>query len=97
MYADLIYRIGKRYSQERARTGIEFPFFSGMIAHLVDPDTLAALPDLQGEYVIAYHDGQGANHLVHMYFEGGTFEAEGMPMLSDAFGMSADVGQFLEE
>ena len=95
MYADLIYRLGKRYSQERQRNpDVEFPFFSGEIANLVDP---ATLPELQGEYVIAYNDGQGANHLVHVYFEQGTYEAEGMPMISDAFGMSADVGQFIED
>jgi hypothetical protein len=97
MYAELIYRLGKRYSQERQRDpNVEFPFFSGEIADLVDQATLAELPELQGEHVIAYSDGQ-ASHLIHVYFEQGSYEAEGMPMLSNAFGMSADVGRFIED
>jgi hypothetical protein len=96
MYAELVYRLGKQYSQAReSNPTVDYPFFSGEIADLVDTDTLAALPELQGEHVIAYSDGQGARHLIHVYFEQGTFEAEGMPMSSDAFGMSADVGQFI--
>jgi hypothetical protein len=98
MYGELVYRIGKRYSQERQRDpGVEFPFFAGHISDLVDPATLAALPDLQGEYVIAYKDGQGASHVIHVYFEEGTFEAEGMPLPDDTFNISADVGQFTED
>ncbi|NLF75652.1 MAG: hypothetical protein GX573_08140 [Chloroflexi bacterium] len=98
MYGELVYRIGKHYTQERQRNpDVEFPFFSGQIADLVDQDTLNALPELQGEYVIAYKNGEGASHVIHVYFEQGTFEAEGMPLSEDAFNLSADVGQFTEE
>lgn len=98
MYGEVVYQLGKRYSRERQRNPeIEYPFFSGRIADLVDSATLAALPELQGEYVIAYNDGQGANHMIHVYFEQGTYEAEGMPSDSDVFNMSVDVGQFEEE
>lgn len=98
MYAELVYRLGKRYSKEReSNPAVEFPFFTGQIADLVDATTLENLPELQGEYVIAYNNGRGANHLIHVYFEQGTFEAEGVPLKTDAFGMSTDAGQFIED
>jgi hypothetical protein len=98
MYGELVYRIGKRYSQERQRNpDVEYPFFAGQLGDLVDPDTVAALPELQGEYVIAYKDGQGASHVIHVYYEEGAYEAEGMPLSEDAFNISVDVGQVEED
>lgn len=98
MYGEVVYQLGKRYGEERERNPeIEFPFFSGQLSDLVDPVTQAQLPDLQGEYVIAYNDGKGTRHLLHVYFEQGMFELEGMPSDIDAFNMSSEVGQFLED
>ena len=78
MYGELVYRIGKRYSRElELQPHIEFPYFGGQISELVSPDVLHELPDLQGEYVIAYNDGKGTQHLIRVYFEDGSFEAEG--------------------
>jgi hypothetical protein len=92
MYSELVYRLGKRYSAERQlNPEIEFPSFSGLIADLVDQETLEALSDLQGERVIAYHDGQGTRHLIRVYFDEGTFEAQGTPTQHDFLSMSSDV------
>lgn len=98
MYGEVVYKLGKRYSEERERNPeTEYPFLSGQISDLVDPVTQAQLPELQGEYVIAYNDGQGTNHLLHVYFEQGAYELEGMPSNSDAFNLSSEVGQFIED
>jgi len=98
MYGEVVYRLGKRYGEERERTPeVEFPSLSGQITDLVDPVTQAELPELQGEYVIAYNDGQGTRHMLHVYFEQATYELVGMPSDMDAFSMSSEVGQFLED
>ena len=95
MYGDLIYRIGKRYSKERElNPHIEYPYFSGQISDLVSNDVLQALPELQGEYVVAYNDGKGTKHLIRVYFEDGLFEAEGTgDSLNGGFSLSGHVGQ----
>ncbi len=98
MYGEVVYRLGKRYREERERTPeVEFPSLSGQIRDLVDPATQAELPELQGEHVIAYNDGQGTRHMLHVYFEQGTYELVGMPSDIDVFSMSSEVGQFLED
>lgn len=98
MYGEVVYRLGKRYADTReSNPDIEYPFLSGQISDLVDPVTMAELPELQGEYVIAFNDGQGTKHMLHVYFEQGTYELEGMPFDTDAFNFSSEVGQYLED
>ena len=92
MYGELVYRLGKHYSRERKlNPQVEFPYMSGKIADLIDQATLEALPELQGEYVVSYNDGQGTRHLIRVYYEDGTYEAEGMPANPDIFSLSADI------
>ena len=95
MYADLVYRIGKRYSKEReANPDKEYPYFSGQISELVSVEVLEQLPELQGEYMIAYNDGKGIKHLIRVYFEAGTFEAEGTgDSLHGGFSLSGHINQ----
>lgn len=98
MYGEVVYRLGKRYAEERERSPeVEFPFLSGQLSDLIDPVTQAQLPELQGEYIIAYNDGNGTRHLLHVYFEQGSYELEGMPSDIDAFSMGTEVGQYLED
>jgi hypothetical protein len=95
MYADLVYRIGKRYSKEREQTPhVEFPYFCGQISELLSPEVLQALPELQGEYMIAYNDGKGTQHLIRVYFEDGIFEAEGTnERIAGDFSLSSSFGE----
>jgi hypothetical protein len=93
-YGEVVYRLGKRYSQERElNPQVEYPYFHGQLADLVDQKTLTELPELIGEYFVAYNDGQGTRHAIRIYFDNGTFEAEGTPAPSDIFNISADLNQ----
>lgn len=87
MYGELVYRIGKQYSKERElNPNIEFPYFSGQISELVTDDVLQDLPNLYGEHIIAYNDSKGTKHLIRVYFDDGSFEAEGTSdSLDDSF------------
>lgn len=91
-FNQLVYQLGRLYRNEReANPGTEFPYLSGSLAELLDATTLQTLPELQGEYVIAYNDGQGARHFIRVYIEDGLFEAEGTPQSSDDFLMSSGI------
>lgn len=76
MYGELVYRLSKRYGRERRESGEEYPYFKGAIADLI-PAPNQTLLDLQGEHVIWYR-ADGVYHCIHVYFEAGSFEAEGM-------------------
>ena len=83
MYGELVYRIGKQYSQMReCNPDVEFPYFAGQISAIVTEDIRQELLELQGEYLIAYNDGNGTSHLIRLYLDKGLFEAEGTPPLN---------------
>jgi hypothetical protein len=78
MFGELVYRIGKLYSKARElNPELEFPYLSGRISELVSEDVMYQLPELQGEYIIAYNDTKGNKAMIRVYFEDGNYEAEG--------------------
>ena len=88
-YSELVYRLGKRYSAARQLVPENaYPFFSGTIEELIGPNDL----ELQGEKIIAYNGGQGTRHLIRVYFEGGTYEAQGTPPDGMEFGLNVSGG-----
>lgn len=95
MYGELVYRIGKQYSKERERNPhVEYPYFSGEVRDLIDFQAtnvldVIVLLELQGEYMIAYSDGEGTSHLIRLYLDKGMFEAEGTANDSNGFSMSS--------
>jgi hypothetical protein len=92
-YSDLVYRLGRRYSQARQQNpGVEYPEISGNLSDLLDRTALNDLPPLQGEYTIAYYDNHGTNHLLRVYFEAGTYEACGTPPRSGFPNLSLSYG-----
>jgi hypothetical protein len=89
-YADLIYRLGQRYSRElRAVPRGVFPRFSGQLCDLgIDP---LLLPQVEGEYTIAFTDSR-TNHTLHVYIEAGGYTVQGAAGLHQ-WGVQADVWQ----
>jgi hypothetical protein len=93
-YNTLVYRIGKLYGRMlQEHPEVEYPKFAGLISDLLDDAALRALPALHGERVIAYNNGQGTDHFIRVYFDEGTFEAQGTPALPGFFNLSTNIAQ----